>query len=367
MLLVRDKHASAWHSSWWGPQLLYRQGGYWWDGTTWHRPEQVWDAAGERHEHRPVKAAVTVTADDLLDDNAHPDGGRLLKVANTDPDAPRPDVWNDHLALWAARRPNDALPLSQCVVKVSAPELAADQLIGIPDMAKIGNIAASTLRAYISRREGDVPPPQVTVNGRSLWSRPVAEDWAEQRRRSPEGAAATLASGDDDNLPVGASDLRQRLSRLFFNVLWERPDRRKRWALRHRTEPAVHEVAHELAYTVAANTNNIIDISNLAATIRHAFLDEFATGRELDQDIDAAGTFYGITHTVAEMLDWLVRHHPKTAQQTIAEIIGDAERRWNTPRDVSARSIRTALSLDSKLDKQARIDWLDLVLPRTPR
>ncbi len=364
VLLVRDEHASAWHTNWWGPQLLYRQGGYWWDGAIWYRPDQVWDAAGERYEYRPVKSAITVSAEDLLDDNAHRDGGRLLKVANTNPDAPRPDVWNDHLAMWAAHRSSDVLPLSKCVVRLSAPELAADQLIGVPDMAKIGNIAASTLRAYISRGEGDVPPPQATVNGRSLWSRSVAEDWAEQRRRSPEGAAAALASGNDDNLPIGASDLRQRLSRLFFSVLWERPDRRKRWALRHRTEPAVHEVADELAYSVAANTNNIIDTHDLAATIRHAVLDEFATGRELDEEID---TFYGITHTVAKMLDWLVRHHPETAQRTIAEIVGDAERRWNTPRDVSAQSIRTALSLDSTLDKQARTDWLDLVLPRTTR
>ncbi|MGD3112888.1 hypothetical protein [Streptomyces sp. YGL11-2] len=209
-----------------------------------------------------------------------------------------------------------------------------------------------------------VPPPQATVNGRNLWSRPIAEDWAEQRRRSPEGAAATLASGDKDNLPIGASELRQRLSRLFFSVLWERPDRRKRWALRHRTEPAVHEVADELAYTVAANTNNIIDTWDLAATIRHAFLDEFATGRELDEGTETAGTFYAITHTIAKMLDWLVRHHPTAAQQTIADIVGEAERRWNTPRDVSAQSIRTALSLDGTLDAKARKEWLDLVLPR---
>lgn len=330
-------------------------------------PNRSGTPCGERHEHRPVKAAVTVTADDLLDDNAHPDGGRLLKVANTDPDAPRPDVWNDHLALWAAHaaeRRTAPLAVRGEGVRTRTRSRPAHRHSRHGEDRQHRRLHPARLHLPPGRRR---PPPQVTVNGRSLWSRPVAEDWAEQRRRSPEGAAATLASGDDDNLPVGASDLRQRLSRLFFNVLWERPDRRKRWALRHRTEPAVHEVAHELAYTVAANTNNIIDISNLAATIRHAFLDEFATGRELDQDIDAAGTFYGITHTVAEMLDWLVRHHPKTAQQTIAEIIGDAERRWNTPRDVSARSIRTALSLDSKLDKQARIDWLDLVLPRTPR
>ncbi|MGH1552446.1 hypothetical protein ACRAWF_11055 [Streptomyces sp. L7] len=81
ILVVRDKDASPWHSNRWGPQLLFRQGGYWWDGTNWYRPEQVWDAASERYDRRPVKAATTITAEDLLDDNAHPAGGRILKVA----------------------------------------------------------------------------------------------------------------------------------------------------------------------------------------------------------------------------------------------------------------------------------------------
>ncbi|MFG2563522.1 hypothetical protein [Streptomyces sp. NPDC048496] len=187
-------------------------------------------------------------------------------------------------------------------------------------------------------------------------------------RRSPEGAAATLSSGDDDDLPVGISELRQRLGRIFFRVLWERPDRRKRWALRHRSEPAVHEIADELAWTVAADTTSIVDTHDLAATIRHAFLDEFATGRELDADTESGPGFYGITPTIARMLDWLVRHHPEQAHQTIAEIVGDAERRWNTPRDVSARTLRTALSLDGTLDKKTRTEFLDLALPpeKTP-
>lgn len=51
-------------------------------------------------------------------------------------------------------------------------------------VAEIAEIAASTLRAYISWEENDVPQPQATLNGRSAWTRPVAEEWAEQRRRS---------------------------------------------------------------------------------------------------------------------------------------------------------------------------------------
>ncbi|MGQ5640805.1 MULTISPECIES: helix-turn-helix transcriptional regulator [unclassified Streptomyces] len=364
VLLVPDKEASSWHSSWWGPQLLFRQGGYWWDGTTWFRPDQVWDPASERYDHRPVKAAITITADDLLDDNAHPAGGRLLKVANFDLDAPPPDQWNDHLALWASQRSSGALPLERCVVRLSAPELAADQLIGLPELAELGGIAASTLRAYVSRGEGNVPPPQTILNGRNLWARPVAMDWAEQRHRSADSAAATLSSDTEDDLPLGASELRQRLARLFFGVLWERPDRRKRWALRHRTEAAVHEVANELAWSVAADTESIIDPYDLATTILHAFLDELSYGKDLDASLgDTSSTFYGITTSVAKMLDWLIGHHPQAAHHIIGEIIGDAERRLEIPREVTAQSIRTALGLDGKLPRQARLDFLDRALP----
>ncbi|MGV4985778.1 helix-turn-helix transcriptional regulator [Streptomyces sp. NRAIS4] len=361
VLLVRDKDASGWHSNWWGPQLLFRQGGYWWDGSTWYRPDQVWDAASERHDRRPVKAPVAITAGDLLDDNAHPAGGRLLKVANFDLDAPLPDQWNDHLALWASRRSSDDLPLERCIVRLSAPELAADQLIGLPELAEIGGIAASTLRAYISRGEGDVPAPQAVLNGRNLWARPVARDWAEQRHHSADSAAATLSSGTEDQLPLGASELRQRLSRLFFGVLWERPDWRKRWALRHRNEAAVHEVANELAWSVAADTKNIIDPYDLATTVSHAVLDELASGKDLDSQADSP--FYGITTPVIKMLDWLIGHHPQAAHHIIGEIIGEAERRLEIPRDVTAQSIRTGLGLDSRLPRQTRLDFLDRALP----
>jgi hypothetical protein len=52
------------------------------------------------------------------------------------------------------------------------------------------------------------------------------------------------------------------------------------------------------------------------------------------------------------MLDWLIGHHPQAAHHTIGEIVGDAERRLEIPRDVTAQSIRTALGLDSRLPRQ---------------
>ena len=64
---------------------------------------------------------------------------------------------------------------------------------------------------------------------------------------------------------------------------------------------------------------------------------------------------------MARTLDWIIRHDPVIAAATITDIIGEAERR-GIPRHVSARSIRTALGLDSKLDAAARREFLDRVL-----
>jgi hypothetical protein len=129
----------------------------------------------------------------------------------------------------------------------------------------------------------------------------------------------------------------------------------------------------------------------LAKTIRHAVLDEFTTGQQLDRDLDhhrnpdqhrhlsIAGAitedsaipngdavFYGITQAVARMLDWLIRHHPTIASQTIGEIIGEAQRRLDIPDEVSEHSIRTALVLDSDLAPHVRDNFLDLVFTPGP-
>ena len=71
------------HMSWWGPALLFRSGGYWWDGNGWYRPGQVWDAAREEYYRRPVPASATVTAADMLrtGDAAR---RRVLAVADVD-------------------------------------------------------------------------------------------------------------------------------------------------------------------------------------------------------------------------------------------------------------------------------------------
>jgi hypothetical protein len=365
IVLYRDEDAASVHMAWWGPALLFRSGGYWWDGTTWYRPSQVWDAAGEEYVRRLVPAARTVTAADLLDADGDAARGRVLQIGDLDGnEAPR-GRWLDDLALWADRR-QERGRLSNCVVTLAAPELTGDQLVGVAEMAQIAGIAASTLRAYLSRDEADVPHPQAIINGRSVWARPVAEEWAEQRRRSPEGVSGAV-SPDRAGPSPGQTEVWNWFTRMFFAHLWERPDRRRRWALRWRSEAAVRQLAEELGWDVAANIPRLVPPDALALTIKHAILDEFATGQDLHRKTrdgtDDSATFYGVTPAISQMLDWFIRHNPGIAGATIAEIVGEAEQRLGIPREVSGWSFRTALALDGKLDADTRNEFLDRVLP----
>ncbi|MHA6757302.1 hypothetical protein [Streptacidiphilus sp. PAMC 29251] len=50
----------------------------------------------------------------------------------------------------------------------------------------------------------------------------------------------------------------------------------------------------------------------------------------------------------------------------IGELVGQAESRLEIPRDVTAKSLSTALSLDGKLEDGVLDDFLGRVLPPAP-
>jgi predicted DNA-binding transcriptional regulator AlpA len=225
VLLLSDGDTSSLHTDWDGEPLLFRAGGYWWNGSTWDRPGQVWDPVAQDYERRKARAAVTVSAADMLDGRAQPNLAYIGKVAAFDREAERPDNWLDHLALWAQHHQEQegALPLERCVVDVSSPELTAAQLIGAPEMAELAGITASTLRAYISRGNSEVPLPQATIGGRDQWARAVAQDWVEARKRSYQGVGEAMSAGDRDSLSPGAAELRDRFAADFQHALYDRP------------------------------------------------------------------------------------------------------------------------------------------------
>jgi hypothetical protein len=365
VVLYRDEDAVSAYTDYVDGPLLFRSGGYWWDGAVWYRPEQVFDWADEDYYRRAVPAAATVTAAAKLEGSAaDPRRGTVLDVADIDPDAPYEGRWNDDLALWAARRDNQGL--DGCVVSLTAPELTAENLIGAGDLAEITGIAPSTLRAYIARGEAGVPLPQAVIGGRSLWARPVAEEWAEQRQRDPDAvdAAVSVPSHYGDRVPAGQAELAATFTRSFLSDLWDYRPFRGRWALRWRTKDHVGEVAAALGHEAASYVlRTFIPGEALSVTLQYAFLEDLAEGQRGHRAVSAQGKlrlagpddtpeempYYGIMPQIAEMLGWLVRHRPATAGRVIASVTGEAERQLGIPRHVTERTIRVALSLDGDL------------------
>ncbi|MGW3425039.1 helix-turn-helix transcriptional regulator [Streptomyces phaeochromogenes] len=367
VLLLHDQDTASMHTYWIGAPLLFRAGGYWWDGQDWYRPGQIWDPVTEDYAHLKSRATTTVHADDLLDGRAHPQNAHVHKVATFDPAAAAPQNWADHLTLWAQHhhRQDDPLPLDRCVVDLASPELAGDRLLGVPEMAALGGITSSTLRGYISRGENDVPQPQATIGGRAQWSRPVAEDWVEARRRSAEGLLEAMSAGDRHQLAPGAAQLRDRFSESFFSFLWKRPDIRKRWVLRHRNEPAIREVADQLAFEVASSLRRIIPTDALGPTIRHAVLEDFATSLRVSER--RGGELKGfdliLSVPLAKMLSWFIQHFPTSAQWYIGEIMGEADNQLGIPAQVTVEALRRSATTNGELGQQAATEFFSRIDP----
>ncbi|RZU46526.1 hypothetical protein EV385_6600 [Krasilnikovia cinnamomea] len=360
VVLYRDEDVADAYMSYVGEALLYRAGGYWWDGTTWYRPALSYDRARETYVNRPVPAALTISAADQPPGD--PGNGTLWKITDLDIDMVKPTAsrrWRDDLALWAVRH-DTGRHLAGCVIHLTAPELAADQLVDVAELAEIAGIGASTLRAYRARGESGVPLPQATVGGRAMWSRPVAEDWAEDRRRSYDGAARAMADRDHDNLSVGVARIWDYLTNAFTIDLWDR-GHRKRFTLRWRTQAAVREVAHDLAWTATASLDRIIPLGDLGTTIHAAVLFEFADWQRTTPNEQVS---YPINHAITRMLDWLIQHKPDQAQAVVAQIVGEAERTLGISPEITGFSLRQALVLDGKLPgENAYAEFLNLALP----
>ncbi|MFG3429359.1 hypothetical protein [Streptomyces californicus] len=323
--------AGPWHGHT-GEPLVTRTGGYWWDGTNWFRPPQLWDAATGAVEQQAVPAAVTVTAADLLQDpRADASAGQLHQVnALAAPSgASQGGQWLHDMARWAAHRASspDRPPLNRCVLTLTAPELAGDQLIGTPALAAAAAISPSALRAYISRGQGEVPEPQALVGNRPMWSRPVAENWATHRRRP--AADRWPAQRERPALAAGAERVRRNLAPVLYSALWEDPERRARWVLRHRTEDAVRQVAEDLAHLAADRLQETVPAQALAEVLTQAALANLGTGQPRSDG-------------VAQVLGWLTRHHPRLADQAVAAFADHAALQYDIQHDDAVRLLTGA-------------------------
>lgn len=221
VLLIRDQDLSTLHHDWMFGRngFLYRHGGYWWDGVAWHRPNQVMDRAYEGYDPRLVTDALTVTAADLLTCPGSPGNAQIATIADfIAPEEPL-SHWRDHLALWAASRRPDSLPLDQCVVDVRAPELDPARFVDRPGLAEIAQLTPQEL-PHPEYERNSLPTPQTETPDGPRWSRPVAHDWAEQHRRThgPQALlSGTTTFGSDQ--PLGLVADHNRLTKLISDGL----------------------------------------------------------------------------------------------------------------------------------------------------
>ncbi|WP_328336075.1 hypothetical protein [Streptomyces violaceus] len=248
-----------------------------------------------------------------LDGRAELGKAYVDKVATCDPDAARPDDWLDHLALWAARHQEQdgALPLERCVVDVSSPELTGAQLIGAPEMAELGGITASTLRAYISRGNSEVPRPQAVVGGRDQWARAVADDWVESRKRSYQGVGercppvtATVCRTARPKCATGSPSTSSTPSTT------SPPCPRGGWCATATRSPSPISRASSPGRWAPASTR-IVPTEHLGRTVRAAALHDFAETVEMFADDEnrkkgaasPAWWHFTLTPSVAKTLD----------------------------------------------------------------
>lgn len=366
VLVYRDRDASGVHDDWFRDRpLLTRLGGYWWDGQTWYRPRQVISWASERYVRRAVAQPTTITAADLLDSSCKTALGEIHKVLQLAPGATvSREQWGHDLALWAARRRtrDDALPLDRCVVTLNAPELADSALLGVEEFATEAGIAASTLRAYITRDEADVPAPQaLSDGGRKRWSRPVVSDWIEGRRRDPSEVGKVL-TGDGENLPPGLRTLWKRLSEIIFGELWSRPASRRRWSRPHRNEQAVQVVAEEVAWVAALHLEATVPFGPLADAIEHTVLWDLSDHHERPL---VAGSI-ALTRPTGQMLGWFIRHKPSRAPGLFGSIVREAEQTLKVPPEVTTKSLRRVLQMDGGFDDAEQLrEFFEVTLPPT--
>ncbi|MGZ2361703.1 hypothetical protein LRE75_34355 [Streptomyces sp. 372A] len=355
VVLVPDGSWSGLHHDWvYGHSgFLYRHGGYWWDGTAWHRPGVVFDGAYERYDVRPVQDALTVTAADLLSHPADPSKASIATIAGFSANKATLPNWRDHLALWAEhrRRLPDARPLDECIVDLKAPELEPRLLVDRTGLANSANIAEDDLPAP-GYEDHKMPEPQAHGASGPLWSQPVALDWAEQHYRDhgPRTLLTTTTSFGNPQ-PQGLVADHDRLTKVI-----------------HRDGKQTEEAAKTLAWwpavALTVGTDSLVPMSALRTTLIEAVLSHLATN---DVTEKSGIWLRPLRSDIVRIFDWYVQRKPDHTAGLLSGICLEAHTRL----DVSPKSVgelfRQSLHRDSTLGRETIDALLDMALPPSAR
>ncbi|MFE5841995.1 hypothetical protein ACFQ7N_10150 [Streptomyces niveus] len=369
VLLIRDQDMSSLHHDWtFGRSgFLYRHGGYWWDGTAWHRPGQIMDRAYEGYDARPVQDATTVTAAGILAHPGRPGNARIAKIADfTAPEEPLPR-WQDHLALWASSRRPGSRPLDRCVVDLRAPELEPARFVDRAGLAQIAGLAPEDLPDPKYARSS-LPVPQTEAPDGPRWSQPVARDWAEQHRRI-HGPRALLSGpttfGTDQ--PLGLVADHNRLTKIIYDGLEDTNDRKDKRAFGRgatKREESAAKLAWWSAVALSDNSDGFIPVSALRTTLIEAVVGGLAEDVDRAEKGNRTDVSLGDIKTdVVKLLDWYILREPDQTPSLFGEICLIARTRLGlNPKDIGSL-LRRSLHLDSELNDETVNALLDLALP----
>lgn len=377
VLLLRDSEQSDLQHEWvYGRSgFLHRHGGYWWDGVGWHRPGQVWDAAFESYDPRPVDNATTITAADLLDSTADPEQASIMRIASFTVQGPISN-WKDHLALWAKLRASQParLPLDACVVDLHAPELDAGNLVDKVELARIAAISVDDLPDP-KHRGGphELPEPQYqTAGGAMWWSIPVAQDWAENYRRT-NGPEVLLSATTvyETTQPTGLVTDHNRLRRVFHETLTEQRHSSGRKQAPYMKGGLAQSAADALAWDAAAalmygSNQGLVPHGPLRDVLVESILCRLAedVGRRGGEGTSMDETVLSdMPRSSVKLLTWYLQHRPRETASLLGDVCLKARVRLGLSPDVVGDLFRRSLNLDSGLDGDTVDALLGMALP----
>ena len=159
-------------------------------------------------------------------------------------------------------------------------------------------------------------------------------------------------------------ELWNRFTASFFSLLWDSPGRRKRWALRWRTETAVREIAEDLGWEVAASLDRIIPLdpwpppSATRCSTRSPSGGNSTSTAATPCPTMPTGSTTASSRKSPRCSTGSSATTPPPPAYTIGEIIGEATDRFGIPRKIAENTIETALTLDSELSEDILDDFL---------
>lgn len=313
VLLFRGHSGGSIHSALHDtPVVLYRHGGYWWDGHRWYRPHQVPDYATEGYHRRPVPEADTVTAEEILrGDQAQPERGVIWSLGQQ-PDEVERHQWMHDLALWAAQRSQPCRPLQRCVVDLDAEELR-DRVDLFQLAAELEMDVQVVAATWHRQNRFNLPRPQYVYKGLPLWSRAVIQDWHALQQKNPDRLGHVLSRDPRIDSPL-QHDIYTRLAQNFTGLLECHPPQNDN-ELRIRLD--------ELAWEASQTTLDYLPLQQISTALVSTIV------QEITQD-PPEEALYAPSRSTERLLAWLVRADPSRAPRLFGRILQQTTERATT-------------------------------------